>query len=208
MTWLQEVEVEQRQLALRSDLGDFDADAPMPTEFRIFGPGVNGTTKGPDVFDQAAARAVMTEYARQGVDQMIDLNHDSLDPATRRQRADAGDAMGWYRLQLRGDGSLWAVDVRWTPEGEARLRAKKQRYISPAFLRDKKSGRVLEMINCALVGMPATHNMQALVAASRDVTRSSVALRAAQYCIRAGARVPASIVKQLRASRRQATGAK
>lgn len=206
MTRLLIVELERRHLVTRSDLGEVGAGEPLPTEFRIFGPGVNGTTKGPDLFDEQAARAVMAEYRKQGVDQMIDLNHDSLDPETRRMRADAGDALAWYKLELRQDGSLWAVDVRWTPDGEQRLRSKKQRFISPAFLRDKKTGRVLEMINCALVGMPATHNAEALVAASRDVTGSSVAVRAAWYCKAAGARVPASIRKQLRASQRRATG--
>src|SRR4051812_24490992 len=135
----------------------------------------------------------MVEYARQGVDQMIDLNHDSLDPATRRARADAGDALGWYKLELRQDGSLWATDVRWSPDGAARLLAKKQRYISPAFLQNEKDGRVCEIINCALVGMPAMHDAPALVAASRETQTNSrsVAMRAALYCRLAGARVPA-----------------
>lgn len=200
------VELERLQRVTLSDLGEVGDGAPLPTEFRIAAPGVNNTTKGPYLFDADAARAVMAEYAREGVDQMIDLNHDSLDPATCRQRADAADAMGWYRLELRADGSLWAVDVRWTPEGEARLRAKKQRYISPAFTFDAKTGRMHEMINCALVGMPATHNTEALVAASRDVTGASVAVRAAQYCTRVGAHVPSAIVKQLRVTSRRATG--
>lgn len=179
------------------------ADASLPTSFRIFAPGVNQTTKGPDIFDAKAARDVMAAYRRQGVDQMIDLQHDSLDPATRRARADAGDAMGWYKLELRGDGSLWAVDVRWSDEGAARLRAKKQRYISPAFFRDK-SGRVLELLNCALVSMPATHSTEALVAASRTSalgrkssavlhTRVPVALRARVYEQAARLGVPAGV---------------
>lgn len=159
-----------RKLVLLSAL---DVGDTLPTEFRIFRSGVNESSKGSDVFDEHAARAVMTEYAKQGVDLMIDLNHDSLDPATRRQRKDAGDAMGWFKVELRDDGSLWATDVRWTPEGEERLRAKKQRYISPAFLVEKKTRRVSELINIALVGMPATHGAEPLVMASRVETRAS-----------------------------------
>jgi hypothetical protein len=169
-----------------SDLGEKLEE--LPTEFRIFTPGVMSTTKGPDLYDEVGARSVLEEYQKQGVDLMIDLNHDSLDPATRRQRADAGDAMGWFNIEQRANGELWAVNVRWTPEGEARLRAKKQRYISPAFLKEKKTRRIVELVNVALVGMPATHNAEALVAASRLELRAgtsfneiSKALEAALY---------------------------
>lgn len=165
-------------------MGDLGPLEPLPTAFRICAFGVNETTNGPFVFDEAAARAVMAEYQVEGVDQMIDLNHSSLDPETRRMRADACDAMGWYRLELRADG-LYATDVRWTPEGEARLRAKKQRYISPALIKDTETGAVLEMINCALVGMPAMHNAPALVAASK--LTDSARTRAEQYARARGA---------------------
>jgi hypothetical protein len=64
------------------------------------------------------------------------------------------------------NGELWAVDVTWTPDGERRLREKTQRYISPLFRRDKKTGRILRLLNVALVSMPATNDAQPLVAAS------------------------------------------
>lgn len=175
--------------------------AELPKEFRLFKAGANPTTRGTDLFDAQAARAVMTAYRRQGVDLMIDLNHDSLDSAARRQRSDAGDAMGWFKLEVRR-GELWAVDVRWTPGGEARLRAKKQRYVSPAFMRDA-SGRVVELVNVGLVAMPATHEAPELIAASRlgrtssavISTRVPVALRARIYegAARSGVQVGAYV---------------
>lgn len=143
--------------------------AAPPREFRIFRAGLNHTEKGDVLFDAQAARDVVAAYARQGVDQMVDLEHASLDAAAKRTRSDAADAVGWYRLALRG-GELWAVDVRWNPEGERRLNNKTQRYISPAFLLDRESGRVVELLNCGLVAMPATHGAPALVAASRTPT--------------------------------------
>ncbi len=142
------------------------ADAPLPTEFRIFRVGVNETTEGPLVFDVEAAAAVMVAFQKRGVDIAIDLQHDSISQAARAARNDAADARGWCSLEVR-DGELWAVAVRWTPDGERRLREGTQRYISPVAFFDRESYRVTEIFNLALVSQPATHDAQPLVAARR-----------------------------------------
>ena len=142
------------------------ADAPLPTEFRIFRVGVNETTEGPLVFDVEAAAAVMAAFRKRGVDIAIDLQHDSISQAARAARNDAADARGWCSLEVR-DGELWAVAVRWTPDGERRLREGTQRYISPVAFFDRESYRVTEIFNLALVSQPATHDAQPLVAARR-----------------------------------------
>jgi len=151
-----------RRLLALSDVAPASADAPLPTEFRLFKAGVNESTKGPTLFDAAAAAAVLAAFERGGVDLMIDLAHDSLSEGARVARDDADDARGWFRLAVR-DGELWAVDVTWTPDGERRLRARTQRYVSPAFVVDD-AGRVVEVINCALCSMPATLDAVPLVA--------------------------------------------
>lgn len=140
----------------------------LPTEFLIFKPGVNATRKGDFLFDQRAARAVMAEYQKGGVQLCLDLEHDSLDPERRKARADASDAMGWYDLALKSDGSLWAVNVAWSSEGERRLRGKLQRYTSPAYFvtESKDAERPRRLINVALCAMPATLDNEPLVAAS------------------------------------------
>jgi phage I-like protein len=138
----------------------------LPTEFRVFRAGVNETTEGPLVFDAEAAAAVMAAFRRRGVDIAIDLQHDSISQAARAARNDAADARGWCSLEVR-DGELWAVAVRWTPDGERRLREGTQRYISPVAFFDRESYRVTEIFNLALVSQPATHDAQPLVAARR-----------------------------------------
>lgn len=142
-----------------------------PTEFCIFEVGAFESSKGPYLFDAKAAKTVMADYATRGVDLMIDLNHDSLDLP---MRSDSGDARGWFKLQLRDDGSLWAVDVRWTPDGARRLAEKTQRYISPAFTiaADDTDRRISELINVAICAMPATYDAAPLVAASRVLLAS------------------------------------
>src|SRR6478736_425468 len=138
-----------------------------PSEFRIFARGANATQKGMFNFDAAAAKSVLAAYARQGVDLPIDLEHLSVSGSSR---ADALDARGWFKLAVR-NGELWAVNVRWTPDGLARLSSKTQRYISPCFLVDK-SGRPIQLVNAALVAMPAVYGASALVAASRTAVLS------------------------------------
>jgi phage I-like protein len=137
----------------------------LPTEFRLFIAGWNETENGSYLFDADAADAVMSAYREWGVELAIDLEHQMLgdagsDPTAR-------DARGWCKLDLRADGSLWAVDVRWTPDGAQRLSEKRQRYVSPAFEVDKDTKRVTKMINVAITAMPATHRTPALVAASK-----------------------------------------
>jgi phage I-like protein len=120
-------------------------------------------TKGTFYFTPESAARIMANYAQCGVDMMIDLEHEALDEPIR---ADSRDARGWYGLELRG-GELWAVNVRWTEDGSRRLASKTQRYISPAFGVNPETGEILDLTNCALVAMPATHDAPALVAASR-----------------------------------------
>lgn len=136
----------------------------LPKEFRIFRAGLNEAEDGGSfTFDALAAALVMRKYRERGIDIMIDLAHDYFNDAARAQRDDADDARGWCKLALR-DGELWAVDVTWTPDGERRLRERTQRYFSPAILRNRKTGRVVELINVALCSMPRMSQITPLVA--------------------------------------------
>lgn len=148
-----------RAMALSLTFGDVP-----PTEFRIFAAGENATSKGTFVFDDQAAEAVMAAYMAHGIDVMLDLEHLSLESPQDSRNFDP-DARGWAKLELR-NGELWAVNVTWTPDGVQRLTSKTQRYISPAFLFDPDTGRISELLNIAITGNPATHNLEPLVAAS------------------------------------------
>lgn len=137
----------------------------LPTEFRIFVKGLNPNANGPaHLFDDQAARDVMAVYAAHGVDRMIDLEHLSLEDPEKSANYDP-DARGWCKLEVRPDGSLWAVNVTWTPDGEARLRDKRQRYISPAFGYDPATMRISEIVNIAVTALPATYGTLPLMAA-------------------------------------------
>lgn len=147
------------------------SDAP-PTEFRIFAAGWNDTSNGRFLFDDKAAEAVLTAYAEQGNDLPLDYDHAMLDDAPR-DPASAARAAGWFNLEVRS-GELWAVNVRWTPPAAEALGQKEWRYYSPAFKVEPKSSRVTKLVNVALTNLPATKNMEPLVAAGARDRRTKV----------------------------------
>lgn len=143
------------------------APAQPPREFRVFRANSNPSTKGTFLFGPAEASAVMAAWRAEGSHRLpIDVEHDSLDPAARAARADAGDAVGWFTPELRNGGELWATQVEFGAAGLERLAKKSQTYFSPAFNADG-DGKIQALINVALVSMPALHALDQLVAASK-----------------------------------------
>jgi phage I-like protein len=145
-----------------------NGDAP-PSEFLLFSPGQNANynadRKGEPqpVFTRRSAARVREAAALKASDYFVDLEH----AAVRSDAPGSTDAMAWFRVEVRPDGSCWAVNVRWTPEGERRLKALSQRYISPVFYFDRDTGEVTEFCGCALTSDPATYGAAPLVAARR-----------------------------------------
>lgn len=133
-----------------------------PDAFIIFRPGVNTTLKGDFLFDAAASKELMAAYVKHGTRIMIDWDHLSVNPkAPKEDRA----ASGWCDLELRSDGSLWACNVKWTAKGAQAIRDGEWIYTSPYFATDGKN-RPVFLMNIALTNIPATDNLDALIAAS------------------------------------------
>lgn len=168
------------RIRLLSELMPAGVDG-LPTEFRIFQAGENPSTKGSVWFDDRSAALVMAEAQRHDVDQIIDLEHYSVRPRLVDVDSTDTDARGYYRPELRA-GELWANGVNWTDDGAARLRSRRQRYTSPAFLTEKDpklndgagGERVIKLLNVALCSMPATYGLDPLVRGSLDSAKSSV----------------------------------
>lgn len=147
----------------------------LPSEFPIFTPGENKSTKGSVWFDERSLATIMGAATAHGVDQMIDLEHYSIMPRMADRDSTDTDARGWYRPIPDGMGGLKATSVSWTDDGTSRLRGRRQRYTSPAFytefdqtLNDGVGGeRVVQLINVALCSMPATFGIPPLVASGR-----------------------------------------
>lgn len=134
----------------------------LPAEFRLFTAGTVRTTKGAFIFDAEAADSCMKRQADYGNDLAIDYGHAMLGAKWANDPALAGAAAGWFRPDLR-NGELWATQVSWTPKAAGMLMAREYRYISPTFDVDE-GGRVRSLLNCALTNIPATHNLNPLMA--------------------------------------------
>lgn len=137
------------------------ADGSLPSEFLIFAYGRTSTLKGAYTFDAEAGKTVLDNAKSYGNKLTLDYEHQALNSETNGQPAPAA---GRFDLELRGDG-LWAVNVVWTPRAAEYLRNKEYLYYSPAFIPDKQ-GRPKRLLNVALTNIPATEQMQPLVAAS------------------------------------------
>ena len=143
---------------------DDGGERTPPREFMIFPLGKTITTlKGTFVLTDEGAAEVMQRYVEHGTDLHLDYEHLSIEPE-KNANPELAVAAGWFDLELRNDG-LWAVNVRWTPRAEKMLRNGEYRYISPAFHADEE-GYIHELLNVALTNLPATDNLNALVAAS------------------------------------------
>lgn len=113
----------------------------------------------------ARAEQLVASYTRLGRQLAIDYNHGSM----RSTKAEDAKAAGWFDLAVRPDG-LWAVNVTWTEQAAAHLRAREYRYTSPTWGEDA-SGPT-ELLNLGLTINPATLGALPLVA---SVTRSLTA---------------------------------
>jgi phage I-like protein len=165
-----------------------------PNEIRVFTEGWNDTTKGRFLFDGEAAQSVIAAYQEHGTDVMFDLEHLSLESPQESRNFDP-DARAWAKLEVRG-GELWAVGIRWTPDGDRRLRERTQRYISPAFDVDPQTKRIVSLVNVALTSLPATHGLQPLVAATERMQMDPKEIDIATVAEALGVDMPA-LVKAL-----------
>lgn len=144
---------------------DVSASDDVPTEIRLLSAGLNQSENGDFVFDDVAARTVMAAWEQhtRGLTRagMIDLEHLSLDASAASFDP---DARAWFDFELR-DGDLWMTHIAWTADGAARLREKRQRFLSPAILYDTSTRRVRSIVNVALTALPALHGAPELIAA-------------------------------------------
>lgn len=145
------------------------SDRKAPTEIRLFRRGTNDTEYGPLLFDELAAQTVMRRFADRGVDVCIDYDHDSFAPfgTISGQRP----AAGWCKPEVR-DGELWVRVLSWTEKARGLIESGEYRYFSPTVELDPDSKRVSCLLALAICNVPATHAIDALVAASVSLNQN------------------------------------
>jgi phage I-like protein len=148
-------------------------DGKVPTERLLFVFGENKTTKGTFILTEKSAQAIMDEYKKQGNKLVFDYNHMQL---AEIQTPESSVSAGTYDLEIRTNG-LYAINIEWTDKAKEMILAKEYIYTSPAFWTEIQSGKeiIVEVINCALTNIPATFNMDQLMAASKLNKRKNMA---------------------------------
>lgn len=88
-----------------------------------------------------------------GTEMMIDYDHQSVFGAVKGVGGTA-KAAGWVKeYDIRDDGIYGRVE--WTRAAKDAIEAGEYRYISPTFISDKRTGRVTQLLNAALLNQPA-----------------------------------------------------
>lgn len=94
---------------------------------------------------------VIEAFRLDGRELPFDWEHSTELKAPKGEEAPAS---GWAsQLEAREGGSIWAK-VAWTPKGRASIEGREYRYISPVFVFEKDSGRVLRLTSAALTNQP------------------------------------------------------
>ncbi len=164
-----EIEFIRCAMALPVLVSDNRREPPQaPTEFRIFGPGENDTDYGRFVFDEVSAQSVMAKIAQRRVDLMMDYEHMSVHEPPIIAPASAKVWVAEVRATAAGP-ELWATKIQWTERAKALIESGEYRYFSPVFAHDKKTRRILTVVNVALTNEPGMHGIQPLLAARADL---------------------------------------
>lgn len=154
------------------------------------------TTKGEFLVDELCVQLCMEAFKDYGNRLTIDYEHQALSEPPVQAPAAAS-----FVPELRADG-IWATDVHWTPKAAEYLTNKEYLYFSPAFLTDEQN-RPVRILNVALTNLPATKNMQPLVAASQKDTSMKTVLSALSLKDNASEAEALSAVAKLSDERKQ-----
>lgn len=97
---------------------------------------------------------IVAAFAAHGADLPIDVEHST------ERKGPAGEpapAMGWIKaLEVRAGGAIWGL-VEWTDQGRSIVGDKSYRYLSPVFLHETHSGRILKLLSAGLTNQPNLH---------------------------------------------------
>jgi phage I-like protein len=132
--------------------GDAAGQAPEWVHLIPAGAFAGRDGRGPYVLKDA--EAVVAASIRQGLDAVIDYDHQT-DLSAVKDVGGTAPAAGWITaLEARADG-IWGR-VEWTGKGAAAVAAREYRYISPVFLHTRK-GEVKAVLRAGLTNNPNLH---------------------------------------------------
>ena len=96
-----------------------------------------------------APGVVVQNFAADKVQLMVDIDHCS-------ERFGGGAAEGWVEEMEVRQHAIWGR-IFWTDEGRLKIKSRQYQYLSPAFILEGTTARVLRFTSIALVNRPAMH---------------------------------------------------
>ncbi len=130
---------------------ELPADGTVPEWIQLFPAGV--MIKGRDGRSWTLDRPqeILDAFSAERKDLPIDWEHAS---ELKAVNGDEAPAAGWMKqFELRNGGELWAR-VEWTPKGAEQVRNKEYRYLSPVFIYEKATRRIVRVTSAGLTNQP------------------------------------------------------
>jgi phage I-like protein len=126
-----------------------DGSAPEWVELIPGGRSIQG--RDGRLFVNDHPEAILDFFRLDGRDVPIDWEHAT---EIRAPKGEPAPAAGWIKqLEIREGGSVWGRPV-WNAGGKASLESKEYRYLSPAIIVEKETGRIRGLSSVGLVNKP------------------------------------------------------
>ena len=132
---------------------DLASAGGAPEWVHLFPPG-KMTGRDGRAFELADPASVIRDFQSRGVDLPIDYEHQNDRPESNRNGP--VPAAGWIKELRSDDKGLWGR-VEWTATARELIGEREYRYLSPVFVFDGKTGKILRLKGAGLVHNPNLH---------------------------------------------------
>ncbi len=122
------------------------------------------------VLDQAGADAIIKAFHDQGINLVVDYEHQTCGGKYASPTGIA-PAAGWIKGMHYEKGRGLVANIHWTTPASELLRLQEYRYLSPSAAVDPKTRRAIGLHSVGLTNRPAIANFPELIAASATRTR-------------------------------------
>ncbi|MDP1617335.1 phage protease [Phenylobacterium sp.] len=129
------------------------ADDQPPEWVQIFPEGRDVLARDGRKWTLSDPATLIAAFAANQADLPLDIEHAS---ELRAPKGEDAPAQGWIKAIAHRPGQGVFVQIDWTDEGAAAWRARRYRYVSPAFVHTRQ-GEILALTSVAMVTRPALY---------------------------------------------------
>ena len=139
---------------------------------RLVPDGITESTNGRFTLDAEAAALMIEGFDRQGVELVIDFEHQTLGGAYSAPNGQA-PAAGWItKLWYERDRGVLAL-VRWNPKTRDAIREGSYGYVSPVLIIRRSDGKAIGLHSVGVTNRPAIPRLERLAASQNTKTETT-----------------------------------